>query len=206
MAEQEGYIKIDRNILHWGWFTTVNTAHLFVTLLLKANYKDMVFDGKPIKVGSLVTSLQTLSEISGLTIQQCRTALKHLKSTGEITSKSYSRYQVITIVNYKQYQEATRLLTGKQQATNRQSTGNQQQEKGKKEGNKGNKRKNPPKSPKGGLDPSGVPERGTDAFRVKSHLLLKPEEGTVDDIPTAYRNGTYGEFTDFAKYWRSRNR
>lgn len=202
MAEQEGYIKIDRNILHWGWFTTVNTAHLFVTLLLKANYKDMVFDGKPIKVGSLVTSLQTLSEISGLTIQQCRTALKHLKSTGEITSKSYSRYQVITIVNYKQYQEATRLLTGKQQATNRQSTGNQQQEKGKKEGNKGNKRKNPPKSPQGGLDPSGVPERGTAAFKAKSHILLKPDEGTLDDIPDIY----HGMFKTFEEYVRYRNR
>lgn len=201
MAEQEGYIKIDRNILHWGWFTTVNTAHLFITLLLKANYKDMVFEGTPIMVGSLATSLPTLSKISGLSIQQCRTALKHLKSTGEITVRTYPRYQVITIVNYKQYQEATRLLTGKQQATNRQSTGNQQQEKGNKEGNKGKERKNPPKSPHGGLSPSGEPRRGTDAFRAKSHLLLKPDEGTVDDIPEMYRE----RYKTFAEYWGYRN-
>ena len=129
MAEHEGFIKIDRKMLQWGWMKNPNTAHLFLVLLLKANYKDMVFDGKPIKVGSLVTSLQTLGEISGLTVQQCRTALKHLKSTGELTSKTYPKYQVITIVNYKKYQSVTRLLAGNQQATNKQLTSNQQQEK-----------------------------------------------------------------------------
>jgi hypothetical protein len=200
MAEQEGFIKIDRNMLQWGWFKNPNTAHLFLTLLLKANYKDMVFDGKAIKVGSLVTSFQTLGEISGLTIQQCRTALKHLKTTGEVTSKSYPKYQVITIVNYKKYQSVTRLLTGNQQATNRQLTSNQQQEK---EGKKGRRKERiPPKSPTGGLAPSGdKPKRGTDEFRVRSHLLLKPDEGTVDDIPEMYRD----MYKTFADYWRYRN-
>lgn len=59
----------------------------------------------------------------------------------------------------------------------------------------------PPKSPTGGLHPSGRPERGTDEFRNKSHLLLKPEEGTVDDIPDVYRD----MFSSFADYWRYRN-
>ena len=257
MAEQEGYIKIDRNILHWGWFTNINTAHLFLTLLLKANYKDMVFEGNQILAGSLATSLPALSKVSGLSIQQCRTALKHLVSTREITVKTYPKYQVITIVNYKQYQEPTRSLTGKQhadsvtnvlnakistrkstgrstdnedfqdaceyydsdecgndtqhdnqhdvqQSSNRQSTCNQHQEKDNKAGNT-RKKRIPPKSPTGGLTPPAAetdkPERGTAGFRSKSHLLLKAEEGTLDDIPELYK----GQFKTFAEYWRYRN-
>jgi hypothetical protein len=49
--------------------------------------------------------------------------------------------------------------------------------------------------------PSGIPERGTKAFKAKSHLLLKREEGTVDDIPDMYRD----MFDDFARYYDWRN-
>ena len=200
MAEQEGYIKVDRNMLHWRWMAEPLTAHLFIYLLLKANYKNLDFRGKTIPKGSLVTSYQTLCKSTGLSLQQCRTALKRLKSTGEITIESTNQYQVITIVNYKQYQEPTSKLTFKQQATNKQLTNEQQQVKNIKKVNKG--RNIPPKSPTGGLDPSDRPERGTDAFRNKSHLLLKEDEGTADDIPVRYR-----EMCDnnFSVYWRYRN-
>ena len=49
--------------------------------------------------------------------------------------------------------------------------------------------------------PSGIPERGTDEFRNKSHLLLKADEGAVDDIPMAYRD----MFNTSEDYWRFRN-
>lgn len=49
--------------------------------------------------------------------------------------------------------------------------------------------------------PFGDLQRGTDEFRNRSHLLLKPDEGTVDDIPTAYRD----MFDNFADYWGHRN-
>lgn len=53
--------------------------------------------------------------------------------------------------------------------------------------------------------PFGGFERGTDEFRNRSHLLLKIDEGTLDDIPTVYRDGTYQAFDNFADYWRWRN-
>ena len=49
--------------------------------------------------------------------------------------------------------------------------------------------------------PSDRPERGTDEFRNRSHLLLKRDEGTVDDIPVRYRE----MFDNFADYWGYRN-
>lgn len=53
--------------------------------------------------------------------------------------------------------------------------------------------------------PSEDFKRGTDEFRNRSHLLLQADEGTVDDIPKKYRDGTYQSFDNFADYWRFRN-
>ena len=56
-------------------------------------------------------------------------------------------------------------------------------------------RKNiPPKSPKGDSTPS-------EKRKAKSHLLLKRDEGTVDDIPDAYRD----MFDNFQDYYDWRN-
>lgn len=198
MAEHEGYIKIDRNMLRWRWVNSPTTGWLFIILLLKANYKKMTFEGIEIQPGQVVTSYPSLAKSSGLSIQQCRSALKRLKSTGEVTATLYPKFQVITIVNYKQYQDSTGKptgrITGKQQASNRQPTSREIQVK-QAERQERKKGRSAPDSP------SGRPERGTDEFRNQSHLLLTEDEGTVDDIPTTYR----GMYSTFADYWRYRN-
>lgn len=130
----EGFIKIYRQLLEWEWYTDVNTKVLFLHCLLKANYKTKKYQKNTVKKGSFVTSLESLSKETGLTIQQTRTALNHLISTGEITSKSSNKNRIITVVNYDKYQEdnkqSNKQLTGKQQTkqqtTNKQSTSNQQ--------------------------------------------------------------------------------
>jgi hypothetical protein len=202
MAEQSTYIKIDRNIMRWRWFKNKNTLIVFLWLLLNANVTDHEFEHTIIHRGEVATSLATIGKSTTLTIQEVRTAILHLKSTGEITSRSCNRYQVISIVNYNSYQDVPQAKQQrKQQAINKQSTGNQQQYKNDKHDKheRINKGRSAPPSPYGGL------ERGTDAFRSKSHLLLKADEGTVDDIPTVYRDGTYNSFDNFADYWRWRN-
>ena len=60
---------------------------------------------------------------------QVRTAIKHLKCTGEVTQAVHPKYSVFTLVNYEKYQDVTRNLTGKQHADNKQVTGKQQQSK-----------------------------------------------------------------------------
>lgn len=82
--------------------------------------------GETIPRGSFVTSLDSLAKELGLSVQEIRTALKHLISTGELTSKSTNKYRIITVVNYEMYQQVNKQpnspLTGNQQATNNQLT------------------------------------------------------------------------------------
>lgn len=114
------YIKLYEQITSWEWFHHPNTLSLFIYLLLKANYCDLEYHGRTIHRGQLVTSLPKLSTGVGLTIQQTRTALLHLKSTGEITDESTNQDRIITVVNYDRYQTSTDGSTGNQQAINRQ--------------------------------------------------------------------------------------
>ncbi len=127
----DGFIKIHRRLLKWEWYKDTNTKVLFLHCLLKANWKDGRFQGIEVPRGSFVTSLSTLSEeLSSkeqtFTVQNVRTSLKHLTLTGELTSKSYSKYRIITVNKYNEYQVANivpnKQLTNSQQATNKQLT------------------------------------------------------------------------------------
>ena len=125
-----GFITLHRQILDWEWYQNTNTFRLFVHCLLMANFTDGRFEGKEIKRGQFVTSIPSLSSQTMLSAQQVRTALDHLKSTGEITDKSYAKYRIITVVKYDEYQNDNRQsgvqITANQQANNSQSTGYQQ--------------------------------------------------------------------------------
>lgn len=98
------YIKLSRKLMDWEWYSNINTCRLFIHMLLKANWKDGKFEGKIIPRGSFVSSLPKLAEETALTIREIRTAISHLKSTGEVTYKSHSKYTVFTVVNYVLYQ------------------------------------------------------------------------------------------------------
>lgn len=122
-AEPSTYIKLDRNMQTWRWYKDANTFRVFVHLLFRANIKDADFERITVHRGELVTSYPHLAKDLDISIQSARTAITHLKSTGEITVKSYSKFSVITVLNYDKYQSVQQ---AKQQATNRQVTGNQQ--------------------------------------------------------------------------------
>ena len=137
MNDKNGFIILDRKILEWGWYKDANTKILFIHCLLKANWKDGIVDGIKISRGSFVTSLQTLSdELSYskrgnkviFSVQNIRTALKHLISTNELTVKTNSKYTIITVNNYNKYQyynkEDNKQLTQCQQSTNTQPNNN----------------------------------------------------------------------------------
>lgn len=121
-----GFIKIDRAMLEWEWYKKANTKDLFLHMLLKANWKDGKFQGIDIPRGSFVSSYPKLSDDLGLTVNEVRTALKHLLSTGEITVKTYPKFSVFTVKNYCSYQDInsqiTDNLTGNSQSINSQST------------------------------------------------------------------------------------
>lgn len=128
MADKSTFIKLDRNIQEWRWYTNANTFRVFVHLLLNANIKANDFENAKIKRGELATSYDKIANTLKLTNQQVRTAISHLKSTGEITVTRYSKFIVISIVNYAQYQDkSTAKSTINQQSLNNHLTFNQQQ-------------------------------------------------------------------------------
>lgn len=98
------YIKLSRKLMEWEWYQNINTCRLFIHMLLKANWKDGNFEGKVIPRGSFVSSLPKLADETALTIREIRTAISHLKSTGEVTYKTYSKFTVFTVNNYSLYQ------------------------------------------------------------------------------------------------------
>ena len=98
------YIKLSRSMLEWEWYSDINTCRLFIHMLLKANWKDGNFKGTPVPRGSFVSSIRKLSDQTGLTEREIRTAISHLKTTGEVTSKTTSKYSIFTVVNYDLYQ------------------------------------------------------------------------------------------------------
>lgn len=116
------YIKISRSILEWEWYGNINTCRLFLHMLLKANWKDGRFEGKDIPRGSFVSSYPRLADECGLTVNEVRTALKHLISTGEITVKAHAKYSVFTVVKYNDYQEVNSQSTDKSHSINRRLT------------------------------------------------------------------------------------
>lgn len=100
----ENYIKLSRKILEWDWYPDIKTCRLFLHMLLKANWKDASFRGEEIKRGSFVSSASVLSKETGMSESELRTALSHLRKTGEVTCKTTNRYTIYTVNNYARYQ------------------------------------------------------------------------------------------------------
>lgn len=127
-----GFIKIHRKLVKWGWYTDNVVKGVFLHLLLMANYEPSEWQGRTLMPGQLVTGRKRLAQDLDFTEQQVRTALLKLKSTNEITIEATNKYSIITIVNWDEYQfndymsnqEYNQLFN--QQITNEQPTNNQQ--------------------------------------------------------------------------------
>lgn len=129
------YIKLSRGLLEWEWYTDINTTRLFIHMLLKANWKDGNFKGTTIPRGSFVSSIGKLSGETGLTDREIRTAISHLKKTGEVTSKTTNKFSVFTVVKYDLYQ-TTDKQNDKQPTYKRQTNDNNRRKERRKEGKK----------------------------------------------------------------------
>ena len=120
-----GWVKLYRQITEWEWFTDPPTAHLFVYLLAAANREPTKYKGVEIPAGGLTTSRDALSKATGLSVKQVRTALDHLKRTGEVAIKTTNKYTLVIVNNWDNYQgdgqqRANKGPTkGQQRATNK---------------------------------------------------------------------------------------
>lgn len=129
MADQTTFVKLDRNIRYWRWFKNPKTFLVWIWLITSANIEAHDFEQETIKRGEIATSRKSIAVATGLTEDEVRTALKHLKSTGEITSRIRAKYQVITIVEFDKYQNVPGKFPGSSPADPRQVPGSSPQSK-----------------------------------------------------------------------------
>lgn len=126
----DGWIKLHRKMTEWEWYQDKNTFKLFIHCLFLANSSDKKWRGIDIKRGQFISSVDNLAIGCGLTVNEVRTAIKHLELTHELTKSSQAKYSVFTIVSYEKYQEVNKVnhtkltddLTNKSQTINKQLT------------------------------------------------------------------------------------
>lgn len=126
--EDRTYIKIFRKMLGWGWYGDTNTFRVFMHILLNANYKESEFRGHKIPAGACVFGRKAWAKELGLSERQIRTALEHLKSTNEVTTKATNKFTIIHVENWGFWQieegKATTKTTNKK--SNERPTTDQQ--------------------------------------------------------------------------------
>lgn len=228
MAKTGSYIKLDRGLKKNAlWLERpFSKGQAWVDLLLLAQginrekeYRGQIQNMKP---GIVYTSILYLSNRWGWYRSKVYRFLETLTDLGMVEIQGWTRNDtsnrtqnstknsttngtIISIVNWASYQDGDTNNSTNNRTRNRtqnRTTNDTHNIKHYRESNTEKaKKKIPPKSPKGDFTPSENPKRGTDEFRNRSHLLLKADEGTVDDIPVRYRD----QFKTFADYWGYRN-
>jgi len=127
MSVQGNFVIVPRELMQNAWYTHSPTIHLYIHCLLRANYADSEWQGITIKRGQFVTGLKSLSQETGLTVKQLRSALDRLKRAGYVASKATNKYRIITVLNYDDIQiRASKTAVkgqakGKQRATNKKN-------------------------------------------------------------------------------------
>ena len=100
---QSGFITLNRTLINWAWYSDIKTTRVFIHLLLTANYEEHTFRKITVKRGQRVITYAGLAIELNLSVSEVRTALNHLKSTGDVTIESNSLYSIITIISYEQF-------------------------------------------------------------------------------------------------------
>lgn len=134
-----GWVKIHRGLLDWEWYEDKNVKIVWLHLLLTVNYKGTKYKGHDIPRGSGVYGYPALAKQTSLSIQNVRTAISKLKSTGELTVKVTPKFSIISIAKFDEYQvdnsQDNSQLTGNQQSTNSQLTTSKEGKKERREDN-----------------------------------------------------------------------
>ena len=138
-----GYIKLWRKVVDWEWFTDVNTTYIFIYLLLHARHKPGRWRGIDLDVGDIIQTVSFISEVTGLSVRQIRTAIEHLVSTGEVTVRKHGYKRIIKLNNYQQHMSSettndTSIVTAETLERHKSDTGSTTNKKVKNEKNEKN--------------------------------------------------------------------
>lgn len=103
----ERWVKLYAKIGDWEWADDPITFAVFVHLLHSANWEDKKWHGVDVRRGEVVLSREEFAKKCGFSVQQLRTAIAHLQSTGEIaveTVRGAGGYTKVKIANWDRYQ------------------------------------------------------------------------------------------------------
>jgi len=137
----EGFIYLWRSLVKTAFYKNPKTTHLAVHLMLQVAWKDheILLGGKKhvVRRGQIVSGRNKLAAETGLSPQEIRTCLLHLKNLDFLTIKSTKAYSIITVLNYEKFQNQPEDYQPRDQPSiNQASTKHQPQQN---KGNKGNK-------------------------------------------------------------------
>lgn len=130
MANLSGFVKLHRKMIEWGWYSDSVVKDVFLHILMVATFKPSQYRGYNLVPGQAIIGLNKLSKELGFSVQQVRTALKKLESTGEISLFPTNRFTIATVENWAFYQGedegSNKRATNKQQTDNKRATNKQQ--------------------------------------------------------------------------------
>ncbi|MGN0651242.1 MAG: hypothetical protein ACI4KM_12465 [Oscillospiraceae bacterium] len=95
-----GFIKLSDDLKNWAWYGDNNTLLVYIRLLVGAVWHETEFQNVILHRGQIATTLPRIASENGISVQQARTALDRLKSTGKITVKLTPKFRIITLNNY----------------------------------------------------------------------------------------------------------
>lgn len=120
----QGWVCVHRQLLDNPIFKNDKMFRVFMFCLLRAQHTagdQLVGDSVVhLEAGQLATGRIAISDKTGLSQQNVRTAISKLEKLGILTIKPTTKYSVITMTNWDKYQQTN------QQTTNKQPTSNQQ--------------------------------------------------------------------------------
>ena len=119
----KGYILLYRSLLEHPFSNKPEIMWLWIVMLLKATYQERKINwcGKPLslKPGQFITSYQSLSIESGISLSKIRTAFKWFKQDKQISTQISSYSSLVTITNWKDYQQLNKPIASQSQPLNK---------------------------------------------------------------------------------------
>lgn len=189
----KGFMFLHRQLLKWEWFDNSNMVHIWIYLLLKANYQEENWHGVKIPRGSLVTSVGSIGKDTGMSARSVRTCLNRLKTTGEVTIKTTNKYSIVTICKYDSYNvqidetieqatnKTTSIETNKRQTNDKQTTTSNNNNKDNKEDN--------------------IKEKETNVSNKKKSIFIPPSLFEV--VEYVHEKGYHFDAEKFHAYYES---
>lgn len=194
MKGRNGFIKLYRKLLNspiWEYSIATDYPQLiafWVTLLMMVNYEEKKwYDGHTevnIPAGSIITSIDKLSESMGMSHQTVRTCIKHLENMNMLTRQATRYYTQLFVVNWGKYQGRDSMPTheptsSQHRANNEVTTTKEYKE---------------------------IEEYKTKTQKIAEILGIPPTKGMETYIYEIYKDYVLGDMTLIMKEWCENNK